>query len=246
MVPIAISAFNFIAFGRPVQGARIFALGEPAVTLGVTSSAGRAVVYRPPGQELTLVLEKPGYVTTQSATLLVPAEGLAGAQQETTFQTLPTWAFGAIKRWLRVPTVSGRRHLATTVTAAGKTLYDPIQGESSAVLRITRDGQALAVTPIYLGILPLVHKTDLLRARWRRGEATSLDGGVLLPNLEVGTYEIEAVAPGRCFAIARAVLNDDSPEFVNLSPPWGPRVVSERSPQGVVLAESPYGKIGLV
>jgi hypothetical protein len=246
MAPIAIRAFNFIAFGRPVPGARIFALGAPGVTLAVTDHAGRAVVHRSPGQEVTLVLEKPGFVTTQSATLVVPVGGLSGGQQETTFQTLPTWAFAATKRWLRVPTLPGRRHLATTVTAAGMTLYDRVQGESRAVVRITRDGRELDVTPIYLGILPLVHKTDLIRARWRRGEVTSADGGVLFPNLEVGTYELEAQAPGRRFAVARAVVGADSPEFINLSPPWGPRVISTGTAEGEVLAERPYRKVGLV
>lgn len=230
-VPVSVAAFNFAAFGRPVAGARIYALGAAHETLAVTDAAGHALVEHPPHEELTLVLEKAGMVTTQSATLTVPPSGLRGSQEQLTFQTMPAWFFALARRWLRVPSQPGRRHLITTVTAAGKTLRDPVQGEPRAIVRLLHDGgsergaHAIEVRPIYLGILPFVHKTDLVRARWRRGESTSADGGVLLPSLPIGTYRVEAAAPGRQFRAAKAVLRDDSPELVNLSPPWGPRVV---------------------
>lgn len=225
LTAISICAFNFAAFGRPVPGARIFALGEPSVTLAVTDAQGCAVVHRSPGQELTLVLEKEGFVSTQSATLVVPDQALCGHDKEVTFQTLPTWFFAAAKRWLRVPSVPGRHHLVTTVTAAGMTLRDAVQGEPSATIQVTQEEQPIDVTPIYLGIIPFIHKTDLFSARWRRGTTTSADGGVLIPSLQVGTYTIKAEAPGRRFGLARAVLRDDSPELINLSPPWGPQVL---------------------
>lgn len=224
MALVSISAFNFAAFGRPVSGARIFALGDFERTLAVTDDAGHALVEHPPHTELTLVLEKPGFVSTQAATLTVPPEGLRGAQEQLTFQTMPVWFFEVARRWLRIPQRSGHRHLITTVTAAGKTLRDAVQGEPSAVVRLLRDECVHPVTPIYLGILPFVHKTDLLRARWRRPAATSADGGVLLPGLPLGTYTIEAAATGRRFRAAKAILREDSPVLVNLSPPWGPRV----------------------
>lgn len=223
---VSISAFNFAAFGRPVAGARIFALGDPSVTLAVTDAQGGAVVHLPPEQEVSLVLEKAGFVSTQSATLVVPAQALCGRDKEITFQILPTWFFAAAKRWLRVPNVPGRRHLVTTVAAQGMTLRDPVQGEPSATIQVTRDERAIEVTPIYLGIIPFIHKTDLFTARWRRGTTTSADGGVLLPSLQLGSYTIKAEAPGRRFGQARAVLRDDSPELINLSPPWGPQVLS--------------------
>lgn len=223
---ISVRAFNFATFGRPVRGARIFAVGERAVTLAVTDAQGCAVVHRPPGQELSLVIEKEGFVSTQSTALVVPEKTLCGHHQEVTFQILPTWFFAAAKRWLRVPSVPGLRHLVTTVTAQGMTLRDAVQGEPSATIQVTRNGSALDTTPIYLGIIPFVHKTDLFSARWRRGAATSADGGVLIPNLQVGSYTIKAEAPGRSFSLARAVLCDDSPELINLSPPWGPQVLS--------------------
>jgi hypothetical protein len=225
MALVSISAFNFAAFARPIPGARIFALGEAHATLAMTDATGRAAVHRPPGHELTLVLEKQGFVTTQSVTLTVPPAGLQGRHEEITFQTMPTWFFRMAKRWLRVPDLPGRRHLVTTVTAEGRTLRDPVQGEPHAVVRMTRDGRAIEVTPIYLGIIPWIHKTDLVSARWRRGLATSADGGVLLPSLELGTYSVEAHAQGRRFRAARAILRADSPELVNLSPPWGPRML---------------------
>jgi len=227
MALIAIRAFNFATFGRPVAGARIFALGSPGSTLGVTDAAGRAVVELPAGEEPSLVLEKHGFVTTQSGTWTVPAGGLEGPQQEITFQTMPDWVIAVARRWLRVPAIAGRYHLATTVTAAGKTLYDPVQGEPGAVIRIHRDGRPLDVTPIYMGIVPLVHKTNLFMARWHQGTMSSADGGVLIPNLEAGTYTVSAEAPGRRFSVAKAVIRGDSPEFVNLSPPWGPRVLAD-------------------
>lgn len=225
MALVRISAFNFAAFGRPVAGARIFALGQPHATLATTDASGRAELHHPPGEEITLVIERQGFVTTQSVTLTVPPEGLVGRNEEITFQTMPTWFFEVAKRWLRVPEVPGRRHLITTVTAAGKTLRDPRQGEPRAVVRMTRDERAVEVTPVYLGIVPLVHKTDLVTARWRRGVTTSADGGVLLPALELGTYSVDAHAPGRRFRAAKAVLRKDSPALVNLSPPWGPQAL---------------------
>lgn len=226
LTAISIAAFNFAAFGRPVAGARIFALGEPSVTLAVTDAQGCAVVHRPPGEEVSFVLEKAGFVSTQGAALVVPNQALCGRDKEVTFQTLPTWFFAAAKRWLRIPTVPGRRHLVTTVTAPGMTLRDAVQGEPSATIQVTREERAIQVTPIYLGIIPFVHKTDLFSARWRRGTATSADGGVLIPSLQVGTYTIKAEAPGRRFGLVRAMLRDDSPELINLSPPWGPQVLS--------------------
>lgn len=176
------------------------------------------MVHRPPGQELSLVVEKAGFVSTQAAALMVPEKALCGRDQEVAFQIVPTWFFAAVKRWLRVPSVPGLRHLVTTVTAHGMTLRDAVQGEPSATIQVTRDGSAIDVAPIYLGILPFVHKTDLFSARWRRGAATSADGGVLIPNLQAGSYTIQAEAPGRSFRLARAVLRDDSPELINLSP----------------------------
>ena len=84
-------------------------------------------------------------VSTQGAALVVPNQALCGRDKEVTFQTLPTWFFAAAKRWLRIPTVPGRRHLVTTVTAAGMTLRDAVQGEPSATIQVTREEQEISV-----------------------------------------------------------------------------------------------------
>jgi hypothetical protein len=225
VVPVAVRAVNFVTLGGPVAGARISVLGESTRTIALTDAAGRATLYRTPGEKLTLLMEKAGFVTTQSATVQVPPEGLSGPHTGMTFQTVWTWFLRMTKSWLRVSTQSGRHHLVATVTGAGKTLDDLVQGEPGAKVSLFSEGRRLNAEPIYLGIVPLLHITDFFLARWRLLDKTSADGGVIFPNVEPGAYTIRAEHPSRIFSECNIVVREESPEFVNASPPWGPRVI---------------------
>jgi hypothetical protein len=224
-VCVEVRAVDFLMLGRPLPGARISVLGEPRA-VAVTNRFGRATLEREVGEELTLVLQKEGVAPTQAASVEVSPVGLSGPDREITFQAVPNWFLGLAKRWLRVATGEGRHHVVATVTAAGKTLDDLVQGEAGATVALFAEGREVEVVPIYLGIVPVLHVTDFVRARWRPLVATSADGGVIFPNVEPGSYSMRVTHPTRTFSECKFVVRDDSPEFVNASPPLGPRVIA--------------------
>lgn len=224
-VEVAVRALNFVTMGRPVAGAQISKLGV-SEALAITDAEGRAVIHAVPGEALTLVMTRSGFSPTQSATVTVPPGGLRGKDSELTFQTLPWWFYGVMLHWLRLSDDPSVRHVVTTVTARGLTLDDPVQGEPDAKVRLFDEGgREVVVQPIYLGIVPWVHKTDLFTARRRRLRVTSADGGVVIPNVPAGRYVIRAEHARVRFRDASVIVHKDSPIFVNASPPWGPRVI---------------------
>jgi hypothetical protein len=230
-VPVELRAHAFERFGRPLAGAWITVRERPGLHL-CTDREGRAETTARVGEALTAVLSGRGLQTLQTATVVVPADGLVGADRAITLQVPWALTFTLLRRLLVRPR-PGRHHLATTITAFGKTLADSPQGEPDAelVLRRVDGGGDRGDPPIYLGAVPLVHKTDftgsLLAARGLRAPRarSSVDGGVLVANLPRGRYVLTARKPGVRFTSAAVVIDERSPQFLNVSPPHGPRVV---------------------
>lgn len=85
--------------------------------------------------------------------------------------------------------------------------------------------------PIYLGVVPVIHKTEFARAILAaRGlvaplRATSVDGGVLIANVPRGRYVLSASKPGVRFSSVELAIDEDSPALINVSPPHAPRAI---------------------
>lgn len=230
LVPVEVRAHAFERFGRPLRGAWVTVRERPGLRL-CTGADGRVHLLAAVGEPLTAALEHPRGQPVQTATVRVPAEGLVG-DRAITLQVPLALTFRVLQRLLVRP-LAGRHHLATTITAAGKTLADSPQGEADAKLVLIRhDGDECGEPPIYLGALPVVHKTDfggaLLAALGLRAPrvCSSVDGGVLVANLPRGRYTLTASKPGLRFSAAELVIDADSPALINVSPPQAPRVLA--------------------
>ncbi|MEZ4452693.1 MAG: carboxypeptidase-like regulatory domain-containing protein [Nannocystaceae bacterium] len=232
-VPVEIRAHAFEQFGRPLARARVTIVERPEVDLR-TDREGRAVIDAHVGEVLTARLARDRYQSIQASSVVVPDEGLVGADRAITLQ-VPLGVTFRLLRALLVEPRPGCHHVVTTVTAHGKTLADCPQGEPGAQIHldaIDRDGEPVGGPPIYFGSLPWVHKTDfgrpLLAAFGLRAplSTTSLDGGVVIPNVPPGRYRLRASKPGVVFTSAEVEIRRCSPALINVSPPHGPRVIA--------------------
>lgn len=230
-VPVEIRAHAFERFGAPLAGAWIAVRERPGLRLR-TDRDGRVHLTAMVGTPLTAVAMARGLQTIQSGTALVPADGLVGDERALTLQVPWALTFRVLRRLLTRPR-PGCHHVATTITAAGKTLADSPQGEPGATIVLWRQDGAggCGDPPIYLGAVPVIHKTDfagsLLAAAGLRAPrtASSVDGGVLIANVPPGRYTLTADKPGLRFTSATVVIAADSPALINVSPPHAPRVV---------------------
>jgi hypothetical protein len=231
LVAVEIRAHAFERFGRPLAGARIAVFERPGLQLH-TGPDGRCRSQAVVGERLTAALARRGCQPIQTATIAVPAGGLVGDERAITLQVPLALTYRILRRLLTRPR-PGYHHIATTITAAGRTLADCPQGECDAEVELTRldAGEPPDEPPIYLGAIPWIHKTDFgrpllaalgVRAPLRR---TSVDGGVLIANVPRGRYRLGARKPGVRFTAAEIEIRDDSPALINVSPPHAPRVI---------------------
>lgn len=225
-----IRAHAFERFGAPLAGAWVRLHERPGLRLR-TGRDGRVQVFVAAGSTVTAIGERLGCQTIQTATVTVPADGLCGDQAALTLQVPLALTFRLLRGLLTRPR-PGCHHVATTITAAGKTLLDSPQGEPDAEVSLRRidGGEGCGDSPIYLGAVPLIHKTDFVRAILaarglvRARGRTSVDGGVLIANVPRGRYELTACKPGRRFSRLELVIEEGSPALINVSPPHAPRV----------------------
>jgi hypothetical protein len=216
-------ARSFIS-DKPIGGASITVL-ETGAKLTTDQEGHFGPFAYPVGKPLTLELEKFGYRTTQSATVIVPPEGLTGHLNNMTFQV------PSVESYYLLATVIGAEedpescHLATTITAFHKTMEDCPQGEAGATISISPYTHE---APFYFDIFkqgPLKDKTN----PFAKGlSQTSDDGGVLLFNLppREKPYVITARKNGKTFSQAQFICRKGA--FINISPPLGPMVQSQR------------------
>lgn len=173
----------------------------------------------PVGTPLTMKFEKTGYMTTTSATFVVPEAGLTGPLHNVSFQVPDVVTFYMFVAAIGAKLDNKKCHVVATVTAHNKTLQDLPQGEENSHAYLV---PAADLQPFYFGIFkdgPLKNYTN----PFAKGlTATSLDGGVAFINVAPSEkpYVFGAEKPGVSFSKAQFYCR--AGEFVNISPPQGP------------------------
>lgn len=184
-----------------------------------TNSRGNFSFNYPAGKPLTLIFEKEGFKTTQSGTIIVPAEGLTGPYKNISFQVPSNEVYFLFSKVIGAKVDDNQCHVTTTITAFHKTLDDVPQGEVGATITITPN---VAEKPFYFGMFdfwPVKGKTNPLSHHLT---AASLDGGVAFFNLPPSEkpYTLSAVKEGVKFTKAQFLCRKGM--FINVSPPQGP------------------------
>lgn len=178
------------------------------------------------GKPITLQFDKWGYKTTQSGTVIVPKEGLAGPFDNITFQIPSIETYYLLASIIGATIDDNSCHLTTTITKFHKTMDDLPQGEEGAVIKVS---PAVSDVPFYFGIYesgPLKGKTN----PFIKGlVSTSDDGGVAITNLPPRDepYVISATKDGKVFSEASFLCTAGA--FINVSPPRGPMVMNNTS-----------------
>ena len=173
----------------------------------------------PIGKPITLVLEKFGYKTTQTGTVIVPPEGLTGPYDKLTFQVPSIETYYFLASIIGAKMDSNNCHVTTTITAYHKTMNDIPQGEAEASVTLA---PYINETPFYFDIF----KSGILKGKtnpFTKGlTSTSEDGGVAFFNIPPSDkpYVISAVKAGVTFTEAQFLCRKGA--FINISPPRGP------------------------
>jgi hypothetical protein len=167
------------------------------------------------GDELTLVLTHDAYFPTQTATLLLPPEGLF----DISIQTPPRAVVWALSLWLLTWLDPETCQIAATVSPAGGTPYTP--GIPGAQVEIDPPVDPDS-GPLYFFYFDLPNLPPLdLPVRWL--DETTDDGGVLFVNVAPGEYTLTASMDGVEFT--PALINCRPGVLVNASPPYGLQMV---------------------
>lgn len=215
--PISGFARSFI-LGLPISNATITVL-ETGQTITTNSEGRFGPFLYPVGKPITLTIEKFGYKTTQSGTVVVPPAGLTGPYDNITFQVPSIESYYLLAAIIGAKIDDNSCHLATTITAYHKTLDDIPQGEENAIVTLS---PAVNAVPFYFDIFkegPMKGKTN----PFTKGlTMTSEDGGVAFFNLPPRDepYTLSAIKPSVAFTEAKFVCRKGV--FINVSPPRGP------------------------
>lgn len=215
--PVSGFARSFIS-GKPLANAKITIL-ENGHTLTTDALGNFGPIEWPVGKTITLVLEKKGYRTTQSATLVVPEEGLTGLYNQISFQVPSHWIFKFFSYAMGIAEDPNACQIGATITDYNKTLDDLPQGIENAKAILFPE---VKIKPFYFSIFkswPLKYKTSPFN---RRLTSTSLDGGIIYANIPPSDtpYTLSAVKEGVTFNEVKFIARRGM--FINLSPPHGP------------------------
>lgn len=232
---ILLGLISQLTFARestaPVSGfARSFILGtllsnatirvnETGETFTTDSEGKFGPFQYPVGKPITLTFNKWAYKETQSATVIVPSEGLNTPYTNITFQVPAIQTFYILAGVIGASIDENSCHLTTTITAYHKTMDDDPQGIAGARVVISPQ---VDVTPFYFDIFrsgPLAGKTD----PFTKGlTETSEDGGVALINIPPRDepYTLTAEKQGVTFSKVQFMCKKGV--YINLSPPQGP------------------------
>lgn len=217
MVPVSGFARSFI-MGANITDAAITVI-ETGQRLRTDARGHFGPIYYPVGKPITLLLEKWGYKTTQSATIIVPPEGLDGPYNNITFQVPSVESYYLLASIVGANIDDNSCHIAATITAYHKTMDDEPQGEANAILALTPE----IYSPVfYFDIFksgPLKGKTNPFTKGLTQ---TTDDGGILIFNLPPRDelYTLSAIKQN--IAFSRVYFRCIKGAFINISPPRGP------------------------
>lgn len=217
-------ARSFIS-GQPIPGATITALENEQFKCTTDESGKFGPFEWPIGQAITLVFEKPGsfwsgYKTTQTATLIVPPEGINNPNylKNISFQVPSNFAYKLLSLTTGIKEQPDTCQIAATITPPNTTMDDIPQGVEGVKVTLTPGDYK----PFYFSMFPIVHKTNPCV---RTLESTSLDGGVAFTNVPPGEYILEATKDDIPFTKLNITARKGI--IVNASPPQGPTMQLE-------------------
>jgi hypothetical protein len=215
--PISGFAHSFL-MGMQLANAKITIL-ETGATFRTNKNGEFGPFQYPVNKPITLQFEKWGYQTTQSATVIVPSDGLNDAYSNITFQIPSMESYYLLANIIGATIDENSCHLTATITAFHKTMGDVPQGEKDASVTISPKVNQM---PFYFDIYesgPLKGKTNPFT---RNLTKSSEDGGVAFFNLPPSDkpYILSAEKDGKKFSEATFICKKGA--FINLSPPLGP------------------------
>ncbi|MFZ2316047.1 MAG: carboxypeptidase regulatory-like domain-containing protein [Gammaproteobacteria bacterium] len=215
--PVSGFAREFI-FGLAITSATVTIL-ETGEQIKTDSKGKFGPFNYPVNKPITLILQKWGYKTTQTGTVVVPPTGLTGPYNNITFQVPSTHTFDLLAYIIGAKVDENSCHVVTTITGFQKTMDDVPQGEENAHVTLI---PFVDEKPFYFDIFksgPLKGKTN----PFTRGlTQVSEDGGVAFFNLPPRDepYRISAEKDGISFTTAEFMCHKGM--FINISPPQGP------------------------
>lgn len=215
--PVSGFARSFI-LNMAIANAKITIL-ETGQALKTDNNGHFGPIEYPIGKPITLVLEKWGYKTTQSGTIIVPPGGLTSPYNNITFQVPSIETYYLLAAIVGATIDENKCHVTTTISAYHKTLNDDPQGEPNADVSLI---PAVDEKPFYFDIFkegPLKGKTNPFTKNLIH---TSEDGGMAFFNLPPRDepYVITATKSGVTFSEAQFLCRKGV--FINISPPQGP------------------------
>ena len=217
MAPVSGFARSFL-LGSNISGATITVL-ETGQRFQTDLNGHFGPFAYPVGKPITLQLEKWNYKTTQSATVIVPIEGLNSPYNNITFQVPSVETYYLLATIVGAKIDSESCHVAATITAYHKTMDDIPQGESDATISLT---PSILSNVFYFDIFksgPLKGKTNPFT---RDLTATTEDGGVLIFNLPPRDELYSLSADKNQVSFNRIYFRCRKGAFINISPPQGP------------------------
>lgn len=201
--------FNGGVDGR-IAGATVTLVEEPSRQVTTAADGHFRFDGFAAGDRVTFALAFPDHHAIQTGTLTVGSEPI----ERVTFQVVHDAIYDLLADMLGVePDEANRCQVVTTVTRAGKSLYDPgAHGEEGAT--VTIDPPTGEEGPIYFNSSVLPDRTLT---------ETSDDGGVLFLQVPPGVYTLTATKPGVTFR--PVTITCRAGFLVNASPPWGLQVL---------------------
>jgi len=201
----------------PIAGATISIVELPGITT-TTGADGSYELEVPAGSTVTPYIEAVDHFGIHTQTFTVDAAHDGLELDGVNFQTPTTGIYDGLKALVsgftgRDPFDGGSCVIVTTVGDArmvGMTFDQFINFHPHGVEGATVAIEPASATPIYFNSDVLPDSAQL---------TTSIDGGVLFPNVPPGEYTLTATKDGLQFAIVHATCKDGW--VVNANPVWG-------------------------
>ena len=185
----------------------------------------------PVGKPITLILEAPGYTTVQSATIMVPPEGLNNAYNNITFQVPSVYVYSfftyIFEYYFGVSEDQNSCHVTSTITSYHKTMNDVPQGEEGSIVTLSPTIDNL--NPFYFDIVKSGPFKGTTYPFPTGLTSTSEDGGIMLFNVPARDkpYTLSASKDGVTFTSVQFTCRKGM--FINISPPRGPMALQGKN-----------------